>query len=131
MNLHLERPLIPSGVFMAPCSTTIGSVHISPGASIWYGVVIRGDDSVVSIGENSNIQDRAVIGSKNAAHNLSPRDMPTKIGKNVSVGHGAIVQNATLEDACIIGMASLISAGSTVETQSIVAPGKLPVTSER
>src|SRR6185369_12046975 len=56
-----RRPQIGQNVFIAPTATIIGDVHIGDGASIWYGVVLRGDEGRIEIGRGSNVQDNSVI----------------------------------------------------------------------
>ncbi len=73
----------------------IGDVQIGEGASIWPLAVLRGDEGPVAIGEGSNVQDHAVV-------------HVGKIGRNVTLGHAAVVNNATIGDNCIIGMNSSI-----------------------
>ena len=83
-----------------------GDVTIGEFVSVWYNVTIRGDMAPVTILENTNIQDNCVIHT-----NLN---LPTHIGKNVTVGHGAIIHAATVEDNCLIGMGSIILDGAVI-----------------
>ena len=92
-----------------------GDVTISDFVSVWYNVTIRGDMAPVTILENTNIQDNCVIHT-----NL---DLPTHIGKNVTVGHAAIIHAATVEDNCLIGMGSIILDGAIIGENSLVGAG--------
>ena len=92
-----------------------GDVTIGEYVSVWYNVTIRGDMAPVTILENTNIQDNCVIHT-----NL---DLPTHIGKNVTVGHAAIIHAATVEDNCLIGMGSIILDGAIVGKNSLVGAG--------
>ncbi len=92
-----------------------GDVTISDNVSVWYNVTIRGDMAPVTILENTNIQDNCVIHT-----NLN---LPTFIGKNVTVGHGAIIHAATIKDNCLIGMGSIILDGAVIEENALVGAG--------
>ena len=92
-----------------------GDVTISDNVSVWYNVTIRGDMAPVVILENTNIQDNCVIHT-----NLG---LPTHIGKNVTVGHAAIIHAATVGDNCLIGMGSIILDGAVIGDNSLVGAG--------
>ena len=94
-------------VYIDPTAVIIGDVEIGDGVSLWPFAVLRGDEGKVSIGEGSNIQDHAIV------HVGS-------IGRNVTVGHGAIINNATVEDDCIIGMNASILDHAVVERECII-----------
>lgn len=110
-----KSPCIHEGCFVAENSSVIGDVRIGSKSSVWFGAVIRGDEDSIEIGEGSNIQDNAVL------HCDVGR--PIKIGSNVTVGHGAIVHGATIEDNVIIGMGSIIMNGAHIGANSIVGAG--------
>ena len=92
-----------------------GDVTISDFVSVWYNVTIRGDMAPVTILENTNIQDNCVIHTNT--------NLPTHIGKNVTVGHAAIIHAATIEDNCLIGMGSIILDGAIIGENSLVGAG--------
>ena len=92
-----------------------GKVNIADQSSVWFNAVIRGDIEEITIGKYSNIQDNCVLHSS--------KNHPLKIGSYVSIGHGAIVHGATIEDNCLIGMNSTILNGSTIKKNSIVGAG--------
>lgn len=110
MELH------PS-VYIAPTATVTGDVGMESGSSAWFGAVIRGDDAPIRVGERSNVQDNAVL--------HVDRGFPTTIGRGVTIGHGAIIHGATVEDECLIGMGCMILNGARIGTLSIVAAGAL------
>lgn len=113
-----DSPTIGNSVFVAPNASVIGDVTIGDNSSVWYGAVIRGDLNPVTIGQKSNIQDRAIIHvSKSSA------SLPTKIGDLVSIGHRAVVHSAIIEDECIVGMGAIVTDGCVVSKNSYVAPG--------
>jgi len=92
-----------------------GIVNIADQSSVWFNAVIRGDVEEITIGRYSNIQDNCVLHSS--------KTHPLIIGSYVSIGHGAIVHGATIEDNCLIGMNSTILNGSTIKKNSIVGAG--------
>ena len=94
-----------------------GDVTIEDNVNIWFNVSIRGDMAPVRIGENTNIQDNAVIHTNN--------DLPTSIGKNVTVGHGAIIHACTVEDECLIGMGSILLDGCVIGKGALIGAGAL------
>jgi carbonic anhydrase/acetyltransferase-like protein (isoleucine patch superfamily) len=103
------------GVFVAPTATVVGTVRIARGSSVWFGAVVRGDEAPVQIGRNTNVQDNAVI--------HVDKGVEAKIGDQVSIGHGAIVHGAQIEDTVLIGMGSIVLDGAYVKSGSIIAAG--------
>jgi carbonic anhydrase/acetyltransferase-like protein (isoleucine patch superfamily) len=93
----------------------IGEVRIGAQSSVWYQAVLRGDLRPVEVGDETNIQDGAVL---HVTH-----EHPCRIGSRVTVGHGAIVHACTVEDECLIGMGAVILDGAVVEKHSLVAAG--------
>ena len=110
-------PKISTTARAAENAAIIGDVTLGENVSLWYSCTLRGDDSSINIGENSNIQDNCVL------HSGPGR--PVRIGKNVVVGHGAIVHGCTVEDGCLIGMGSTILDGAVIGEGSIVGAGAL------
>ncbi len=115
MNFHVCT--IPDNVFVADTATIIGDVTLMKDANIWFGAVIRADKAAVIIGEESNIQDNCVV------HTSST--FPVTIGRNVSVGHGAILHGCTIEDNVLIGMGAIVLNGAVIKEGSIVGAGAL------
>eukprot|EP00164_Ancoracysta_twista_P004085 GFYU01005487.1.p2 GENE.GFYU01005487.1~~GFYU01005487.1.p2 ORF type:complete len:224 (-),score=58.81 GFYU01005487.1:153-824(-) len=115
MNLFDKKPHVANDAFVAPTATVVGDVLLGDRSSVWYGSVIRGDFSMVRIGANTNIQDRAVI--------QASASFPTEIGTNVTVGHGATLRGCTVEDESLIGMGAIVLDGAIVEKNSMVAAG--------
>ncbi len=104
-----------SGSYLAEDVSIIGDVTVKPGASIWYGAVLRGDVEPIVIGENTSVQDNSV------AHCAS--GYPTIIGRDCVVGHNAILHSCTVEDGCLIGMGAILLDGCVIGKGSIVAAG--------
>ena len=116
-------PNISDGVFVAETAVIIGKVDIKKDASIWYNVVIRGDENRIAIGERTNIQDQTVIHVSNE-HSVS-------IGNDVTVGHMAMIHGCTIEDNCLIGMGSIILDGVHIEENVIIGAGSLVTQGKR
>jgi carbonic anhydrase/acetyltransferase-like protein (isoleucine patch superfamily) len=139
IELDGMRPTIGEGVFLAPTAVLIGNVHVGDRSSVWFGAVLRGDLSRIEIGERCSIQDTAVI--------HCAIDLPTIIGDEVTVGHGALLEGCTVEDGAVVGMGAvvlqhahvgertMIAAGGVVPERMRVAPGMLaagvPVTERK
>lgn len=109
-------PTIGRDVFIAPNATVIGNVTIGDGSSVWFNVLIRGDDHWIKIGERTNLQDGTVV-------HLSKDTAPTWIGSDITIGHGAIIHGCTLMDRCMVGIGAIVLDGAVVETGAIVAAG--------
>src|SRR5690348_2828511 len=95
-----KQPNLTEGAWAAPSADLIGDVRLAAGASVWFGAVIRADNTPILIGEDSNIQDGAVGHSDPGA--------PLTIGARVTIGHQAIVHGCTIADDCLIGMGARI-----------------------
>ena len=111
------RPQLAPGAWAAPSADLIGDVRFGERASIWFGAVIRADNTPIIVGEDSNIQDGAVC--------HSDEGFPLKIGARVTVGHQAILHGCTVRDDCLIGMGARILNGAVVESECIVGAGAL------
>ena len=95
----------------------IGDVTIGEQVSLWYGCVLRGDVSPIVVGDGSNIQDGCIL------HGAT--GLPTIVGRQVVVGHNAIVHGCTVEDGCLIGMGATLLNGCRIGAESIVGAGAL------
>ncbi len=92
-----------------------GDITISKNVNIWFNASLRGDMAPIFVGENTNIQDNAVVHTNTG--------LPTSIGSNVTVGHGAIIHACTIEDDCLIGMGSIILDGAVIKKGALVGAG--------
>ncbi|HJJ35827.1 MAG TPA: gamma carbonic anhydrase family protein [Methanocorpusculum sp.] len=101
--------------YVAPNATVCGDVVLGNNVTILFGAVLRADTDSITIGDGSNVQDNAVI---HESHGY-----PVKIGAGVSIGHGAIVHGAVVEDDCLIGMGAIILNGARIGAGSLVAAG--------
>ncbi len=111
-------PRVHQTVFLADGSRIIGDVEIGEHASVWYNAVIRGDVHYVRIGAGTNVQDGTVI-------HVTDNENPTVIGRDVTIGHSAIVHGCTLEDVCLVGMGATVLDRAVVRSESMVAAGAL------
>jgi carbonic anhydrase/acetyltransferase-like protein (isoleucine patch superfamily) len=111
------KPQLQDGAWAAPSADLIGDVRLAARASVWFGAVIRADNTPILIGEDSNIQDGAI------GH--SDPGFPLTIGARVTVGHQAILHGCTLKDDCLVGMGARSLNGAVIESDCIVGAGAL------
>ena len=120
MTLYRLDDLVPTlgeGAWAAPSADLIGDVRLGSRASIWFGAVVRGDNTPILIGEESNLQDGSVGHSDPGA--------PLTIGARVTIGHQAIVHGCTIADDCLIGMGARILNCATLGPECLVGAGAL------
>ncbi len=139
MSLRPFNSILPTlghRVFVDPSAQLVGDIVLDDDVSIWPLVAARGDVNRIRIGARSNIQDNSVL---HVTHDgrYTPGGAPLIIGTDVTVGHGVILHACTVEDACLIGMGSvvldkavigkhsLIGAGAVVSPGKVIEPGSL------
>jgi carbonic anhydrase/acetyltransferase-like protein (isoleucine patch superfamily) len=110
-------PTIDPGAYVHPDAVVIGSVELGAGASIWPGVVLRGDHGVIRIGERTSIQDGTIV------HTTT--EWPTVIGADCVVGHRAHLEGCVVENACLIGSGSVVLNRAHVGAGAVVAAAAL------
>ena len=110
-------PTLAPGAWVAPLADLIGDVRLGERASVWFGAVIRADNTPILIGEDSNIQDGAICHSDPGA--------PLTIGARVTVGHQAILHGCTIGDGALIGMGARILNGAVIGAGCLVGAGAL------
>ncbi len=118
MTLSSARPgrvVIDSTAFVAPGATLVGDVTLGAGASVWYHATLRGDLEAIVVGAESNIQDHCVV--------HVDVDQPARIGARVTLGHGAIVHAAIIEDEVLVAMQAVVLSGCHVGTGSLIGAG--------
>ncbi|MCC6409940.1 MAG: gamma carbonic anhydrase family protein, partial [Planctomycetes bacterium] len=113
-----KAPRFGAGVFLAPTAVVIGDVELGNRCSIWYGAVLRGDVHSIRVGDDSNVQDGAVLHG-------TLGEWPVVIGARVSIGHQATVHGAIVEDDCLIGIGARVLDGARIGAGSLVAAGAL------
>ncbi len=102
-------------IYVAPTATLVGDVSVADGGSVWHGAVLRGDFDAVVVGEDSNVQDNAVL--------HVDRGMPCTIGDHVTLGHSAVAHGCVVEDDCLIGMHATINSGARIGRGTLIAAG--------
>ena len=112
------HPVWGNDCFIAPNATIVGTVQMGNNCSVWFNAVIRGDVNNISIGNDTNIQDGAVI-------HATYLKAATVIGNRVSIGHNAIVHGCTLKDHILIGMGAIVMDNAVIEEYSIIAAGSV------
>lgn len=112
------HPQIGKNVFIAPNATVVGEVTIGDNCSFWFNTVIRGDVHKIEIGQNTNIQDGAILHCTYQKASLT-------IGSEVSIGHGAIVHGCTIHDRVLIGMGAKVLDHAIIESEVIIAAGAI------
>lgn len=115
--IHGHTPEIDETAWVAPNATLIGQVTLGPGASVFYGAVLRADNEPIVVGRSTNIQDNCVI------HNDA--GVPVALGDGVSVGHGAIIHGATIGDHVLVGMGATVMNHAVIGDEVLVAAGAL------
>ena len=110
-------PLLAEGAWAAPSADLIGDVRLGARASVWFGAVLRGDNTPLVLGVETNFQDGAI------GH--SDPGFPLTIGARVTVGHQAILHGCTVADDCLIGMGARILNGAVIESECILGAGAL------
>jgi carbonic anhydrase/acetyltransferase-like protein (isoleucine patch superfamily) len=113
-----KRPEIGQDAFIAETAVLVGDVVVGARSSIWYGAVLRGDVFHIRVGEETSIQDNAVIHVTQGRH-------ATLVGSRVTVGHSVNLHGCTIRDRCIIGMGSIILDSAEVGERCIVGAGSL------
>ncbi|HEY2933279.1 MAG TPA: gamma carbonic anhydrase family protein [Acidobacteriota bacterium] len=112
-------PEVEPGVFIAPNAVLLGRVKIGTRSSVWFGSVLRGDTGEIVVGSGTSVQDNVVV--------HAPRGGRTLIGKNVTLGHGCILEGCIIEDGAVIGMNSVVLHGARVGAGALVAAGSVVV----
>ena len=113
----MKKPDIHPSVFVAPGAVVRGDVQLAAGSSVFYNAVLRGDRAAISIGEGTNIQDNCVVHVE--------YDLPVTVGKNVTVGHGAILHGCTIGDETLIGMGAIVLNGAKIGKNCLIGAGAL------
>jgi carbonic anhydrase/acetyltransferase-like protein (isoleucine patch superfamily) len=129
-ELGERKPVLRGDCFVAPNAAVIGSVVLGHGASVWWGVTIRGDNDVITLGDNVNIQDGSVLHTDGGvpmtlATNVSVGHLVMlhgcTIGENSLIGIGAIVLNrAVLGKNCLVGAGAVVTEGKVIPDNSLV-----------
>ena len=129
MSGHVESieghtPHIPASAWVHGTAAVIGQVRLGERVSVWPQATLRGDEGVIEVGDDTNIQDGTTV-------HMTGGLSHTRIGARVTVGHNCIIHGCTIEDDCLIGMGSIIidnaviGAGSVIGAGTLVTAGKI------
>jgi carbonic anhydrase/acetyltransferase-like protein (isoleucine patch superfamily) len=110
-----KKPRVHPDAYVAPTAVLIGDVDLGSGASVWFGAVLRGDESSISIGPGSNVQDNVVIHCS--------KDLPTVVGIDVTIGHQACLEGCTVEDGALVGTGAIMLRRSRLGAGAMLAAG--------
>lgn len=111
------RPVVDDSAYIAPQATVIGQVTLKANTSVWPGAVLRADNTTITIGECSNVQDGAIL-------HVDP-GFPLQVGQYVTIGHQAMVHGCIIEDGCLIGIQAVVMNGAVIGRESLVGAGAL------
>ncbi|MGI9133213.1 MAG: gamma carbonic anhydrase family protein [Rhodoferax sp.] len=110
-------PRLAPTAWVADSAQVMGNVELADDASVWFGVVIRGDTETIRIGKGSNIQDASVL--------HADLGKPLTIGSDVTVGHQAMLHGCTVGDGTLIGIGAVVLNGAKIGKGCIVGAGAL------
>lgn len=116
-SLDSFSPRVASTAWVADSAQVIGNVELAEDASVWFGVVIRGDTETIRIGQGSNIQDGSVL--------HADIGKPLTVGDNVTVGHKVMLHGCTIGDGSLIGIGAIVLNGAKIGKGCIVGAGAL------
>src|ERR687897_2718919 len=112
-----KEPRVAPDAFLAPTAVLIGDVVVEEGASVWFGAVLRGDFNRIVVGAGTSVQDNSVLHTN--------QELPTTIGRNVTVGHLSLLEGCTVEDGALIGMGSIVLNRARVGSRAMLAAGSV------
>lgn len=114
-QLGEHAPEIDASAYVADSANLIGKVTLEAKASVWDGVTIRGDNERITVGENSNVQEGTVM--------HTDMGFPLVIGKNVTIGHQAMLHGCTVGDGSLIGIQAVVLNGARIGKGCLVGAG--------
>ncbi|MBB6259715.1 carbonic anhydrase/acetyltransferase-like protein (isoleucine patch superfamily) [Paenochrobactrum gallinarii] len=103
--------------WIAPDATAIGKVHLGENASLWFGVILRGDNELIKIGANSNVQEHCVM--------HTDYGFPLTIGEGCTIGHRAMLHGCTIGENSLIGIGAIVLNGAKIGNNCLVGAGAL------
>lgn len=118
-----HTPWVHPTAFVAPTAVLIGNVRVEANASVWFACTLRGDVAPIVIGQGSNVQDGTVIHC--ASQQLNGEARGTTVGRNVTIGHMALLHACTVGDEALVGMKACVMDAATVANHSMLAAGSL------
>jgi carbonic anhydrase/acetyltransferase-like protein (isoleucine patch superfamily) len=115
LELDGVRPTIGEEVWLAPTAVLAGDVRIGDRANVWFGAVLRGDASSITIGAGTSVQDNVVI--------HCAKGLETVVGDDVVIGHAAMLEGCVVEDGAVVGMGAIVLQGARLGARSVLAAG--------
>jgi len=109
-------PSFGENCYIADGAVVVGEVTMGANCTVWFNAVVRGDVHSITIGNNTNIQDGAVL-------HCTYQRAKLVIGNNVSIAHNAVVHGCTLEDNVLIGIGAIILDDAVIGSNSVIAAG--------
>ena len=113
-----KTPRYGKDCFFADNATIVGDVEMGDNCTVWFNAVVRGDVHYIKIGNDTNIQDGAII-------HCTYEKAPTTIGNKVSIAHNAIVHGCFVEDEVLIGMGAIIMDHAHIGKGAVIAAGAI------
>lgn len=114
-----KRPKIHPSTFISERAMIIGNVEIDAGSSVWPNAILRGDVHTIKIGANTNVQDNVVI------HTPHQYEAPVIVGRNVSIGHSAVLHGCEIGDNSLIGIHAVILDRARIGSWVLVGAGAI------
>jgi len=111
-----KTPQFGSGCFLADNAVVVGDVTMGNNCTVWFNAVVRGDVHSITIGDDTNIQDGAVI-------HCTYQKAKTTIGSRVSIAHNAVVHGCTIHDDVLVGIGAVILDDAVIGSRSVIAAG--------
>ena len=116
-KIGTHTPDVDASAYVTDSASVIGNVHLAANTSVWFGAALRGDNELISIGEGSNVQECAVL--------HTDMGYPLIVGKNVTIGHQAMLHGCTVGDGSLIGIQAVVLDGAVIGKNCLVAAGAL------
>ena len=116
-KIGTHTPDVDTSAYVTDSASVIGKVHLAANTSVWFGAALRGDNELISIGEGSNVQECAVL--------HTDMGYPLIVGKNVTIGHQAMLHGCTVGDGSLIGIQAVVLDGAVIGKNCLVAAGAL------
>lgn len=113
-------PVIPESAYVAPEATVIGRATLGERASVWPGAVIRADDDTITVGDDTNVQDGAILHADVGC--------PLRLGTGVTIGHQVMLHGCTIGENSLIGMQAIVLNSAVIGRDSLVAAGAVVTT---
>ena len=116
-ELEDRKPVFQGDYFVAPNAAVIGSVVMGPNASVWFNVTVRGDNDLITLGENVNVQDGSVVHTDGG--------IQVSLHRNVSVGHLVMLHGCTVHENSLIGIGAIILNRAVIGKNCLIGAGAL------